>query len=306
MAVRQRPLRVEETIMSGGAQAAMLPDGRRLHLQHGPIDLIIEAFAEPAEVNAAYQQAWDAFQPVLSGLVDELPILRSPIGSKPMALSSPVAARMVASCRPFAPLFITPMAAVAGAVADFILSRMTEGRRLHRAYVNNGGDIALFLSPGTRFQAGIVSRLDQPRIESVAQIDASTPVRGIATSGRGGRSLSMGIADAVTVLARTAAEADAAATLISNAVDVESATISRAPANTVVEDSDLGARPVVVSVGQLTAVEVETALANGESFAQNMLRHERIEAAYLSLAGRHRVVGNPVPVLTQSMHASAA
>ena len=36
--------------MSGGAQAAMLPDGRRLHLQHGPIDLIIEAFGEPAEV----------------------------------------------------------------------------------------------------------------------------------------------------------------------------------------------------------------------------------------------------------------
>jgi len=292
--------------MSGGAHAAMLPDGRRLHIQHGPIDLIIEAFGEPAEVSAAYKQAWGAFQPVLTGLVKELPVLRTPIGTDPIVVSSPVATRMVAACRPFDHTFITPMAAVAGAVADFVLSRMTKDRHLRRAYVNDGGDIALFLSPGARFQAGIVSRLDQPVIESVAQIDASTAVRGIATSGRTGRSLSMGIADAVTVLAHTAAAADAAATLIANAADVESAAITRAPAHSVVEDSDLGSRPVVVSVGQLTDVEVETALANGEKSAQNILRHGLIEAAYLSLAGRHRVVGNPVPVLPQSMHASAA
>ena len=45
-------------------------------------------------------------------------------------------------------------------------------------------------------------------------------MRGIATSGWRGRSFSLGIADAVTVLAATAAEADAAATVIANAVDL--------------------------------------------------------------------------------------
>ncbi len=38
------------------------------------------------------------------------------------------------------------MAAVAGAVADHILAAMIAGRRLAKAYVNDGGDIALHLT----------------------------------------------------------------------------------------------------------------------------------------------------------------
>ena len=60
-----------------GPQANLLPDGRRLHLNHGPIDLIIEAFGEAAEVRAAYEQATARFQTILTELVEELPELRS-------------------------------------------------------------------------------------------------------------------------------------------------------------------------------------------------------------------------------------
>ncbi len=287
----------------GGLQMALLADGRRLHLQNGPIDLIIEATGAPTEVAAAYAQATRALAPVLEALVEELPLLRRPVGAPALSggtqVRGPVARLMVAACRPHAAKFITPMAAVAGAVADSVLAAMIEGRVLARAYVNDGGDIALYLAPGTCYRIGIVGQVAAPRIEAHAMIEAASPVRGIATSGQGGRSLSMGIADAVTVLARTGAAADAAATLIANAVDVASPAIARAPATQIDDNSDLGARPVVVAVGPLGEAEIEVALAAGAAVASEMLGAGLIEAAYLSLRGRHRVVGEPISVLSE-------
>ena len=122
------------------------------------------------------------------------------------------------------------MAAVAGAVADEICAAMAAAGDLDRAYVNDGGDIALHLTPGTAITAAIAARAGLPDRVTIAHAD---PVRGIATSGWRGRSFSLGIADAVTVLARTAAEADAAATLIANAVDLPGhPAVARAPGDT--------------------------------------------------------------------------
>ena len=106
---------------------------------------------------------------------------------------------MVAACGRIAHVFITPMAAVAGAVADHVLAAMVRGRTLARAYVNDGGDIAFHLAPG---QSCVPASWRRPRRRWRADCD-ELPVRGIATSGRGGRSFSLGIADAVTVLAAT-------------------------------------------------------------------------------------------------------
>lgn len=293
--------------MTAGARAALLACGRRLHLQHGPIDLIIAAEGAPAEVAAAYAQAARAFAPVLGELVAELAQLRRPLDAgEAVTVEGAVARAMVDACRPHATRFITPMAAVAGAVADFVLEAMIKGRKLERAYVNNGGDIALFLAPGAHYTIGIVERIAAPRIAARATIAAASPVRGVATSGQGGRSLSMGIADAVTVLAGSGAAADAAATLIANAVDVASPAITRAPANRIQDGSDLGNRPVVVAVGPLSAAEIEAALARGAGAADEMRELGLIAAAYLSLRGRQRVVGAPVPVLTQHPATRAA
>ena len=52
--------------------AAVLQDGVRRHFQHGPIDLVLEAFGERSEVQSAYDQAWGRFQTVLDELVSEL------------------------------------------------------------------------------------------------------------------------------------------------------------------------------------------------------------------------------------------
>ena len=275
---------------------SVLPDGRRRHLQHGPIDIILEAFGPEAERIRAYDQAWQRFHALLDELVAELPLLRRPVDGGDAGLRGPVARRMYAVSRPHAAVFVTPMAAVAGAVADAVLAAMVEGRRLERAYVNDGGDIALYLAPGQSFTTGIVTLGESPALDGASRIAAESPVRGIATSGWRGRSFSLGIADSVTVLAESAAAADVAATLVANAVDVEDPAIWRAPATELSPDCELGERPVTVGVGQLAPKKVEQALEAGASVARDMAARGLIVQALLSLQGRSRVVGAPQPI----------
>jgi ApbE superfamily uncharacterized protein (UPF0280 family) len=278
-------------VPAGGHQARRLPDGRRLFLQHGPMDVVLEAFGPPAEMDRAYAQAEARFAGILAELAAELPLLRRPVAALPPDVRGPVARRMAAAVWPHRAVYVTPMAAVAGAVADEVLAALLAGRDLARAYVNDGGDIALHLAPGERFVAGLVADLEAPAIDGTAAITADMPVRGIATSGRGGRSFSLGIADAVTVLARDAAAADAAATLIANRVDLDHPAIERRPASSLRDDTDLGDLPVTVAVGELSPDEVATALESGAAEAERMLAAGLIAGAALFLRGRHRVVG---------------
>ena len=269
---------------------AVLADGRRRHFQHGPIDLVIEAFGAPDEVAEAYRQAWRRFETVLEELVSELPRLRAPVG---LELTGHVARRMARASAPHGAVFVTPMAAVAGAVADEVLAALIAGRRIARAYVNNGGDIALHLAPGESFKTGLVCLTDAPAMGVYTRIGSETAVRGIATSGWRGRSLSLGIADSVTVVARAAAAADVAATLIANAVDADVESVRRLPARELDADSDLGARLVTVAVGELSPVAIEDALARGCHAARSMAARGLIEGAHLTLKSRTRAVGVP-------------
>jgi hypothetical protein len=273
-------------------QIAMLRDGRRLHLQDGPIDLIIEARGGATDVRAAYEAAARRFTGLLDELCEELPELRRAADPLQCTLQGVVARRMYDAVVPYASEhFITPMAAVAGAVAEEILDAMLQAASLDRAYVNNGGDIALHLGRGEQFTVGLVDRPDRPILMGTTAIDSDDPVRGIATSGRHGRSFSRGIADAVTVLARTAAQADAAATIIANAVDLPGhPAILRCPANDLQPDSDLGARLVTRDVGALYAGEIAIALDAGADTARKLLADGLVERAALRLHGETRIV----------------
>lgn len=273
----------------GSPQVALLADGR-LHLQHGPIDLLIEAFADdPAEIECARQQAIARFGDILETLVAELPALRTPLGSAETGLRGPVARRMLAACWPHRTVFITPMAAVAGSVADEILGAMVHGRTLRRAYVNNGGDIALHLAPGEWFRVGLAG-IEDASLKGLATIRAEDPVRGIATSGWRGRSQSLGLADAVTILARDGSEADAAATLVANAVNVDHPAVRRLPARSVRDDSDLGDLPVTVAVGPLPREAIEAALGSGLREARRLQEAGLVHAACLRLQGHARIL----------------
>ena len=273
-----------------GPVAALLNGGQRLHLQHGPIDLIIGADPKvPGGRRLAFEAAAARFETILSELVEELPLLRRPVsGEVPQGA---VARRMARAVLPHTAQFVTPMAAVAGAVAEEVLEAMTGAVPLARAYVNNGGDIALHLELGQSFTAAMAG-LEGHGLGRVV-VTAETPVRGIATSGQGGRSQSFGIAESVTVLARSAAEADVAATLIANAVDLPGhPAIRRAAACELHPDSDLGAREIVTHVGPLTEAEVGAALDRGVVCAKAMRAAWRIVSSALSLRGQQQVVGD--------------
>lgn len=272
-------------------QISVLPDGQRLHFHHGPIDLIVEATGSGRE--AGLRRAADRFHTVLSELVSELEALRRPT-DEVHSVSGRVALAMQRAAAPHLPGFVTPMAAVAGAVADEILRQICAGGDVRRAYVNNGGDIAFHLSPGESFTAVIAAGSD-----TQITLYSNSPVRGIATSGWRGRSHSLGIADSVTVLAATAAQADVAATLIANAVDLPGhPAVQRVPANDMAPDSDLGVRLVTVGVGALASEDIATALDAGERYAARCLSRGHIIAAYLQLGETYRVVGAP-ELLTQ-------
>lgn len=302
-----------------GAEASWLPDRRRLHLHHGPIDLIVSAEGPGRE--RAFEAAVARIDGLLERLVAELDMLRRPIGPKespgvkhraapvpppsgralhappdrPGAaltkLNDPTAIRMIRAVSPYT-TFVTPMAAVAGAVADEILTAMTE-HQLTKAVVNNGGDIAFHIAHGETFRAASPA--------GPIEITAEEPPRGIATSGWRGRSHSLGIADAVTVLARTAAGADVAATLIANAVDLPGHPgVARTQANTLSPDSDLGARLVTTDVRNLTKTEVQQALDRGTEFARTCLAKELILAATLTLGPETRLVTQDQKALTHA------
>lgn len=265
----------------GGAVGAWLPDGR-LHLQHGPIDLI--CLAEGPGAEAAFSRGIGRFDGLLQELVAELPALRS----LDAAVTGETARLMARAVAPFRPAFITPMAAVAGAVAQTVLAAMA-GPGLSRLAVNNGGDIALWLAPGEGFEVAMAT---QGAIAGHIRLAAGSGVAGIATSGWRGRSWSLGIADAVTVLAPTAAMADAAATMVANAVDLPGhPAISRTPAWAMQADSDLCDSPVTTAVGPLSPLEVAMALDRGLHAAEHWRRRGLIHSAALHLCGQSRLCG---------------
>ncbi len=278
-----------------GPQATYLDGGARLHLHHGPIDLIIGA--EGVERTQAFEAARARFETVLTGLVSELPLLRAQAVPGSPAPHDPVARRMARAVAPFCGgCYVTPMSAVAGSVADEVLSAMTNAANLSRAYVNNGGDIAVHLDAGHSFCIAMSHHngTDLGRVELLAQDTA----RGIATSGAQGRSFSLGIADSVTVLARDAAAADVAATLIANAVDLPAHPgIQRQPANMLSPDSDLGDHLVVTDVPALSAAEAQQALSVGRDLAEHMQAADHIHGAALFLQGQNTVIGEGLNTL---------
>jgi ApbE superfamily uncharacterized protein (UPF0280 family) len=271
--------------------------GGRLHLVHGPIDVVLRAWGTAAAVGAAYKAAAARFGDILPELCEELPLLKTPVDRGANSRSplnfdgsrlplSPVGRRMVAACRPFADVFVTAMAAVAGSVADELMAVMLEAAELERAYVNDGGDIAVHCAPGAALDIGVAGDFSYglaPHLNGSLRIRHGDGIGGIATSGARGRSFSLGIADSVTVLAADAATADVAATLVANAVDIEHPAVVRPPASGLDPDSDLGDRLVTVAVGELPREAVLAALEAGRGRAAAYLARGLIADAVLML-----------------------
>jgi hypothetical protein len=272
----------------------------RLQLRHGPIRIVLRAWGEADSVRKAHRLVTRHFPKILPELADEITTLRQPARAKPAKLQSVTGQRMADAASRFSSIFVTPMAGVAGAVAEEVLRIMLSAGPLEKAYVNDGGDIALHLSPGATLTFGVAGDFSSgptPTINGTIRLTHDMGIFGIATSGAQGRSFSLGIADSVTVLARTATIADVAATLIANAVNVESPKIQRTMARKLDPDSDLGDRLVTTKVGKLASAEIALALDNGAAVAENYLKLGLISGAVLMLSGETRSVGAPLKML---------
>jgi len=248
----------------------------RLFLNHGPIDIVLEAFGKDKPL--AYEKAKKYFSTLLNELVLDMDLLKKEVVPH-RNFNNKISQSMQNATEKFYPDFITPMAAVAGSVADNILNVLVKDTKLEKAYVNNGGDVSFYLTENQTVKSSLASI---PNI--IAEIDYKDKSRGIATSGWRGRSFSLGIADSVTVLADNAAMADAAATMIANSVNIKNhPSIIKKPAEEIYEDSDLKNLMVTVEVGDLKQSEIEDALRNGNEVGKTYLKNGLINSALIEL-----------------------
>ncbi len=116
---------------------------------------------------------------------------------------------------------VGPMAAVAGAVAEYVGNGLLAEVGIDEVVVENGGDIFLHRREDCRIA---IFAGPSPLSNKVGvKVKAEAMPMGVCTSSASvGHSLSFGTADAVTVLAASTVLADAAATRLGNEVGIDS------------------------------------------------------------------------------------
>lgn len=227
----------------------------------GPMRLVIGAWKEgQARTEAALAAAETAFD-YLARIARFRKMLSLPAGRIQEKPEDEIARRMLRSVRRIGDADLTPMAAVAGTLADFVADGLLE-RGMTKVVVDNGGDVAVRLSGNESVTIGIRPDIRQQEISHVLRLDARLPSWGIATSGLGGRSFTRGIASAVTTISREASMADAAATAIANVCFVVDDRIVQVPAEDLDPNTDLMGIPVTVRVGSLSPEKVAMAVQN--------------------------------------------
>ena len=252
-------------------------EDNRLFLRHGPINIVLEAIG--IDKDLAYQNVKGYFETLLEQLVLDMELLKEEVVFN-RKFNNNISQSMQDATERYSPAFITPMAAVAGSIADNILRVLINNTNLEKAYVNNGGDVSFYLNKNQIMKTSLAAIPNM-----IAEIKYKDKSRGIATSGWRGKSFSRGIADSVTVLADNAAMADAAATMIGNAVDIYNhPKIKKQPANEMYEDSDLKNLLITVEVGLLTKVEIKEALKNGYQTALQYINKDLINTALIQLS----------------------
>ncbi len=180
---------------------------------------------------------------------------------------------------------LTPMAAVAGTIADAVADFL-EDRGLTKIVVNNGGDVAIRLRQGEAASVGIRPDVNSGELTYRITIIPETGIRGVCTSGLGGRSFTRGTASAATVFASRAAIADAAASAVANATYIESPAVRRCPAETIDPNTDLKGVDITTAVGDLTSGEIDRALKQGIRRAEELVDRHVITGACVAVKGR--------------------
>jgi ApbE superfamily uncharacterized protein (UPF0280 family) len=248
----------------------------------GPMRLSIRAWQNSRPQITLCRQAAQASFAYLKGVAKHKTVLGNVAGNIKALPQNDLAQRMIESVRAIGDIDLTPMAAVAGTIADAVADWLF-GRRLTKVVVDNGGDIAIRLAAGQTATVGIRPQINRLDISHIARLDDCRSSWGVTTSGLGGRSFTRGIASAVTVIAENASIADAAATSIANACIVEDSSIIQLPAEQLDPNTDLQGVNVTVDVGELSSGKKVQAVKMALSKADALCRQERIAGALIAL-----------------------
>lgn len=256
-------------------------DKESVLVECGPMRLIIRAWNQKQPQIKLARQAAEESISYLERIARCRPQLSRPIQEIEDLPEDKLALGMIASARAIGDEDLTPMAAVAGTIADAVADWLFE-RGLTRVFVDNGGDIAIRLARGETAAVGVRPQVNSPVISHVIHLDSGRPTWGVTTSGLGGRSLTRGIASAVTVLAANAAVADAAATAVANACFVEGRDIIQVPAKCLDPHSDLAGIPVTTDVGSLSSESIHMAVGNARHKAEYFVQQDLIDGAFIA------------------------
>ena len=269
-------------------QVITLLDSGAVLAECGPMRLIISAWVgKVSQPEMATKAARESF-----GYLEEVALFRSHLSRSWTATHGPAGAslpdRMWESVRAIGDEDLTPMASVAGTIADAVADYLF-GRGMTKVVVDNGGDVAIRLRGSATARVGIRPSIRAEEISHVLSLDASESSWGVATSGLGGRSFTRGIASAVTVIAGSASLADAAATAIANATFVEDKSVIQRPAEEMDPDTDIRGIPVTVKVGSRSQETATQALRQGLKKAEGLVAKGAILGAFIAVGGQHRM-----------------
>jgi ApbE superfamily uncharacterized protein (UPF0280 family) len=275
----------------------------RIDLTDGGLAASIVVDASPGAVEAARRAASAVFVGLAARLAVEVEASRVPARPDGTTLVDPLFRRMWRAVRPFSDVPVAPIVARDGAIAEEILAAVTAAAHLDRAVVTVGGAVALHLTPGFGFRAGLPLAAGEPA--ATVEVRPGDMVRGIGTAAGAELRPLFGIAETVTVSAQTAARAAAAAAVIADSVDLPGhSAVTRVPADLLDPGSPWGARPVVRAVGRLDADDVAAALAAGRMSAERMIEAGTISGCVVALRGELLTLGRVEMPVEPEMAAS--
>jgi ApbE superfamily uncharacterized protein (UPF0280 family) len=265
--------------------ATVLPGGSVL-AESGPMRLVISAgIGKVHQPEMALRAAAESF-----GFLERIAQHRKFLGRHFLEcrgeIKDPLVLKMIGSVVMIGDEDLTPMAAVAGSIADEVADFLFE-RGMTKVVVDNGGDVAIRADREAPITVGIRPDVTDRAVDHVIGLDPRLRSHGVATSGLGGRSLTRGIASAATVIARTASLADAAATAVANASFLEDAQVWRRPADEIDPYTDIPGLDITVKVGALSEDQKTRALSKAIERAEDLVRRELILGAFVAVQGVH-------------------
>jgi len=201
----------------------------------------------------------------------------------------PVVKKLILTARKFEDPTVTPLIGVAGATADEVADFIYNTGEVSKVVVNNGGDIAIRLREQETVKVGIKTDINEKGISHIVTVTVKSGIRGIATSGFGGRSFTRGIANAAVAIADDSISADVAATLIGNATEIESPCVVKTSARNLNPNTDIPHLYVTTSIGHLERWEIVQAIDQGIKRAKAFENKGLIIGAFVAVRDQYRI-----------------